>query len=150
MCAPSSQRQLLTVCEELDESALQEGARLRYGDASEAERTKVQTHLNNLVRLLEAAKAHSPSGWSQRFSPVTKTAVSDQAQRRALGYHPAEVFASLKQEGEHFLTPSEHEAMLAQRLQRIVKDPVLADLGHETLTGDSDLRPAALYYPKPV
>lgn len=111
---------------------LQQAVRLRCGEVTNADKEKMKTHLNNLVQLIQAVASHNPCLWSPK-------------QHRTLGYHPAEVFASMKQEMEHFLTPMEHEAMLARRLQSTVSDPVANDLGLHSLMGDSDLHPKILY-----
>ena len=60
-------------------------------------------------------------------------------------YQPAEVLASLRQEAEQFLTPQEHEEAAARRLVQVIGDPVIADLGAESVTGDSQLRPGPVF-----
>jgi hypothetical protein len=134
MCAPTTQAQLLLACEEVDDLALQEAVRLRCGPVTEQDRNKMQTHLHNLASLVDALAAHSPALWSSK-------------QQRVFGYQPAELFASMRQEAEHFLTPAEQQRILADRLRVVVSDPVGADLGHASVTGDSDLRPESLYPP---
>ena len=60
------------------------------------------------------------------------------------GYRPSIVFETIRRETE-FLTPLEAEERMAQRLQTVMDDPVANDQNHESIAGDSQLRPGALY-----
>ena len=77
------------------------------------------------MTLVQAVGDYSPDAWTDR-------------KRRLLGYKPSEVFATIRQEAELFLTPVEHEQALARRLQYIVDDPVLSDNGMMHMVGDSN------------
>ena len=131
MVAPSTGQSLMDICEELCEDALQQAAVARHGVVTDAQRNKMQQHLENLNVLVHAASLHSPNLWPER-------------KRRVYGYRPLEVFAAVRQETE-FLTPAEHETALAERLRSVMDDPVAKDLGLESVTGDSQLRPQTLY-----
>ena len=60
------------------------------------------------------------------------------------GYRPSIVFETIRRETE-FLTPLEAEERMAQRLQLVMDDTVAHDQNNESITGDSQVRPGALY-----
>ena len=131
MCGPTTEPQVLLQCEEIEEEAFRAALTIRYGAVNDEHRNKMKQHLDSLATLVHAAGAHSPALWPER-------------RRRAYGYRPSEVFASIRQEVE-LLTPQDYEAATAQRLRVVLDDPVGADLGGESMTGDSQLRPRTLY-----
>ena len=131
MCAPSTVSSLLQVCEEISETHILEAAAYRYGEVTAAQRDKMDTHLHNLTTLLLAVSRQDPGNWTDR-------------KRRSYGYSPTEVYATIKQEVEAFC-PTEHEALVAERLKQVLDDPLCKDLGGESVTGDSQLRPRSVY-----